>query len=519
MSDFFISYSRDDSNFAQTLHTRIEASSKDVWLDCFDIPKGEKFWSEITQGIDAADAFVFILSPSSVEKAAMQGDSAYCRREIEYAAHLNKRIIPIVHQEGFNLSHDIPAHKVLGERNWIFFTAPHQFESSLQELVRALETDQSYVRKHTELTVAAEAWEQRGRRDVSTLISGSRLIEAERWLQQGKAKAFEQSYQKYPSPLPTSLQIAYISASRKYAEFQRRVTIIWLIVPLMLFIPGEYFWREEAVKQDYNRIKQSTDKLEKRAAVLGLAGGCWADRQNAATTLQLKRKRNLQAPNYLRERIFGNCRLLSNAKLEKSDLSGANLSNADFSDANLSGSALQQTNLSGAELGGINLSGARLDNADLSDAMLDDGANLSSAYLGGANLSGAYLSGVNLSGAYLGGVNLSGFKLNYSNLSSTKFRFTNLSSTELNFVNLSNAELGATNLSNAELGATNLSGAKLFGTNLRNVKFKCLESGRELICPNLKDVEWNSQTNWRGIQGWETVKNIPPELKKQLSLP
>jgi hypothetical protein len=37
-------------------------------------------------------------------------------------------------------------------------------------------------------------------------------------------------------------------------------------------------------------------------------------------------------------------------------------------------------------------------------------------------------------------------------------------------------------------------------------------------CPNLKDVQWNAQTNWQDIKGWETVENIPPALKQQLKL-
>ncbi len=35
---------------------------------------------------------------------------------------------------------------------------------------------------------------------------------------------------------------------------------------------------------------------------------------------------------------------------------------------------------------------------------------------------------------------------------------------------------------------------------------------------NLKDIKWNKKTNWQGIQGWETVENIPLALKQQLGL-
>ncbi|MBE9030659.1 pentapeptide repeat-containing protein [filamentous cyanobacterium LEGE 11480] len=128
-----------------------------------------------------------------------------------------------------------------------------------------------------------------------------------------------------------------------------------LMIPLfVLGIPAEYFWRQEMVKRDYDRIERLGNRDQgERAAVLNLAGGCWAKKQNRSI------------PAYLRERIFGNCRSLRNAKLEKADLWGANLSGADLWGANLSGADLWGANLSGADLLSANLSGAALGGANL----------------------------------------------------------------------------------------------------------------------------------------------------------
>jgi uncharacterized protein YjbI with pentapeptide repeats len=104
------------------------------------------------------------------------------------------------------------------------------------------------------------------------------------------------------------------------------------------------------------------------------------------------------------------------------------------------------------------------------------------------------LQGSNLSRADLSSTNLSGANLNLANLSDTNLNLANLSDTNLNLANLRGADLISANLSRAYLRSTNLSGAYLEG------------------------VQWDKDTKWDGINGWDTVKNIPPELKKQLNL-
>ncbi|MEL6525994.1 MAG: toll/interleukin-1 receptor domain-containing protein, partial [Chloroflexota bacterium] len=78
MSDVFISYSRKDSEFVHKLFDDIKGTGKEVWADFEDIPKAADWWNEIKAGIDAADAFVFVISPDSVR-------SEICRDEIEHA--------------------------------------------------------------------------------------------------------------------------------------------------------------------------------------------------------------------------------------------------------------------------------------------------------------------------------------------------------------------------------------------------------------------------------------------------
>ncbi|WP_082154288.1 pentapeptide repeat-containing protein [Crocosphaera watsonii] len=74
-----------------------------------------------------------------------------------------------------------------------------------------------------------------------------------------------------------------------------------------------------------------------------------------------------------------------------------------------------------------------------------------------------------------------------------------LSNANLSFADLSYANLSNANLSNAYLSNANLSNAYLSNAYLEGIK-------------------WNKYTNWEGVQGLETAKNVPEALREQLWL-
>ena len=78
MSDVFISYSRKDKDFVRRLHDSITKANRESWVDWEDIPTAADWWREICNGIEAADTFIFVISPDSVE-------SNVCRDEIVHA--------------------------------------------------------------------------------------------------------------------------------------------------------------------------------------------------------------------------------------------------------------------------------------------------------------------------------------------------------------------------------------------------------------------------------------------------
>ena len=86
MSDVFISYSRHNSDFARRLIDKLILRGKDAWVDWEGIPlTSPNWWMEIKAGVEAADSFVFIMSPDSMA-------SVVCNMELDYALELHKRI-------------------------------------------------------------------------------------------------------------------------------------------------------------------------------------------------------------------------------------------------------------------------------------------------------------------------------------------------------------------------------------------------------------------------------------------
>ncbi|PSN19883.1 hypothetical protein C7271_05000 [filamentous cyanobacterium CCP5] len=200
MADVFISYSRKDKAFVQALHKALTHSQYDVWVDWEDIPITADWWAEIQQGIDGADAFIFVISPASIE-------SKVCAQEIDYAVTSHKRLIPILRAEGFDPNQMRTA---VRRHNWLFFRPEDGFDQAFQRLVEALQTDLDQVRQHTRLLVRAKEWQQKDRHS-DLLLRGQDLEESERWLVTA-AEAMT---------TPTTLQQDFVFCSRQ-AERQRQ---------------------------------------------------------------------------------------------------------------------------------------------------------------------------------------------------------------------------------------------------------------------------------------------------------
>ena len=89
MSDVFISYFLRDIDFVRHLFDQLKARDREAWADWQDIPPTADWLAEIYRGIEAADSFLFIISPDSVV-------SEICTLEIEHAIQHNKWLVPVV---------------------------------------------------------------------------------------------------------------------------------------------------------------------------------------------------------------------------------------------------------------------------------------------------------------------------------------------------------------------------------------------------------------------------------------
>jgi hypothetical protein len=125
MTDVFISYSRKDKEFVQVLHQALARSQYDAWIDWEYIPLTADWWEEIKAGIEAANTFMFVISPDSIR-------SKVCGQEVDYAVANHKRLMPIVWRDGFEDAEVWPA---LGKHNWLFFRECDDFDQAFQSLV------------------------------------------------------------------------------------------------------------------------------------------------------------------------------------------------------------------------------------------------------------------------------------------------------------------------------------------------------------------------------------------------
>jgi WD40 repeat protein len=202
--DVFISYSRPDGEFVHRLHAALLARAKDVWVDFEDIAPASNWANEVKEAIAASDSFVFVISPQSVA-------SEQCRIELDRAASLNKRIIPLHLHQTDPKAMPTP----LSAHNWVpqIGLFEDHFEAATDTLVGAIETDLEWVKGHTLWGQKALEWEQHDH-DRGYLLSGVELKRAEEWLATQAGK----------SPPPTAAQTNLILQSRGAATRRLRRT-------------------------------------------------------------------------------------------------------------------------------------------------------------------------------------------------------------------------------------------------------------------------------------------------------
>lgn len=228
VAQVFISYSRKDKEFVRQLGDALAAQKREAWVDWKDIPLTAEWQQEIFNNIEAADNFIFVISPESVA-------SANCKREIDHAFANNKRMVPIFHRT-------VPDEAIpdaLGKFQRIDFGDGDRFDARFAALLTALDTDLAWVQAHTRLLTRAKEWEREAK-DSSFLLRGKDLREAEQWV----AKSAEKE------PKPTTLHSQYILASRQLATKTQRIIFEAVAVAFLIAVGlAIYAFRQKNVAE------------------------------------------------------------------------------------------------------------------------------------------------------------------------------------------------------------------------------------------------------------------------------
>lgn len=202
-TSFFVSYAREDQPFVRRLFDALQAEGRTVWVDWHAVPALADWRAEVTSAIEAADVFVFVITPSSA-------GSEVCWLEVEIATTAHKRFAPLVLTDT-DAALLPPAVRA---PNWIFVRPEiDDFAGGVANLVTAADTDFDWLRLHTRLQVRAREWEHAGR-DESVLARGRDLEAATHWLAESTQRTEREV---------SALQVAFLEASRarETAEAER----------------------------------------------------------------------------------------------------------------------------------------------------------------------------------------------------------------------------------------------------------------------------------------------------------
>jgi hypothetical protein len=88
----FISYAREDSEFALKLAAELRQAGANVWVDQLDIPPGAHWDRTVQEALNACPRLLVILSPASVSSENVMD-------EVSYAIDKGKPVVPVLYRE------------------------------------------------------------------------------------------------------------------------------------------------------------------------------------------------------------------------------------------------------------------------------------------------------------------------------------------------------------------------------------------------------------------------------------
>ncbi len=241
----FISYSRKDMAFAERLEAALKARGIEPLIDRSEIYAFEDWWKRIEALIAHADTIVMVLSPDAIS-------SDVCKKEVAFAASLNKRFAPIVCRR----VDDKAVPETLARLNFIFFDDDAQFDESANRLAEALATNIEWIRKHTQFGEVAHRWSPDGRAGARGLLLRSPVLEeAEHWI----------ASRPQDAPEPTETTRAFILDSRRGATRRRNILTTSLAAGLVLALglSGLAYWQRGIAIEQRGIAKSEATRAER----------------------------------------------------------------------------------------------------------------------------------------------------------------------------------------------------------------------------------------------------------------
>lgn len=191
------------------------------WTKNTDIQLGEDFQKAIKKGIEQADNIIYLLSPYSQS-------SHLCKFGLDYAVKLQKRIIPVL--ISFTESDNMP--RRLQSLQYIDLSNdenPNIVQKNNRKLLKILNENASYHRKHTIFLMQALKWD-RQRKNPAMLLRGHNLKHAEAWLKiaklrinQGTVPIQEEFIELSLHQPPSDSLDVFIAYSRNDSSFAKKI--------------------------------------------------------------------------------------------------------------------------------------------------------------------------------------------------------------------------------------------------------------------------------------------------------
>ncbi len=219
-TDVFLSHLHADNEFAQKFSAELQMLGHTVWQDRPYLPKdAEMAQSEVLKGIDNALNFCVICSQDTSQ-------SAQILAEIEHAMKVGKKCFV-----GIIGSAEVQKPAVLAEATHIDFRQKTLHEGTAELLASLREVDKHHLQLHQRWQLKAQEWEkalakkQLLLQQKETIKEAIRLKTTEFLLPDAQCimarEWYEEAIAQQKIPIPTALQISYITASEKEVNHKR----------------------------------------------------------------------------------------------------------------------------------------------------------------------------------------------------------------------------------------------------------------------------------------------------------